>query len=200
MEREVSERIALLERRTKETTIDLNVNLDGTGKSDIKTSIPFLDHLLYSFATYSNIDIQLIADSKDKIEHHLIEDIGIVLGQAINKALGKRERITRFGHALIPMDESLSKVAIDLIIRPYYHIDLKLEREYIENVSKEDILHFIQSFVSNLNCCIHIIVEYGTNDHHKLESVIKAFSIALKIAMRIDSKNKEMPTTKGMMW
>lgn len=199
MDRGVNERIALLERRTKETTIDLNVNLDGTGKSDIKTSIPFLDHLLNSFATYSNIDIQLIADSKDKIKHHLIEDIGIVLGQAINKALGNRERITRFGHALIPMDESLSKVVIDLIIRSYYYIDLKLEREYIENISKEDILHFIQSFVSNLNCCIHIIVEYGTNDHHKLESIIKAFSIALKIAMRIDPKNKEMPTTKGMM-
>ena len=199
MDRGANERIALLERRTKETTIDLNVNLDGTGKSDIKTSIPFLDHLLNSFATYSNIDIQLIADSKDKIKHHLIEDIGIVLGQAINKALGNRERITRFAHALIPMDESLSKVVIDLIIRPYYYIDLKLEREYIENISKEDILHFIQSFVSNLNCCIHIIVEYGTNDHHKIESIIKAFSIALKIAMRIDPKNKEMPTTKGMM-
>ena len=199
MDRGTNERIALLERRTKETTIDLNVNLDGTGKSDIKTSIPFLDHLLNSFATYSNIDIQLIADSKDKIKHHLIEDIGIVLGQAINKALGNRERITRFGHALIPMDESLSKVVIDLIIRSYYYIDLKLEREYIENISKEDILHFIQSFVSNLNCCIHIIVEYGTNDHHKLESIIKALSIALKIAMRIDPKNKEMPTTKGMM-
>jgi imidazoleglycerol-phosphate dehydratase len=199
LDRGVNERIALLERRTKETTIDLNVNLDGTGKSDIKTSIPFLDHLLNSFATYSNIDIQLIADSKDKIKHHLIEDIGIVLGQAINKALGNRERITRFGHALIPMDESLSKVVIDLIIRSYYYIDLKLEREYIENISKEDILHFIQSFVSNLNCCIHIIVEYGTNDHHKIESIIKAFSIALKIAMRIDPKNKEMPTTKGMM-
>ena len=199
MDRGANERIALLERRTKETTIDLNVNLDGTGKSDIKTSIPFLDHLLNSFATYSNIDIQLIADSKDKIKHHLIEDIGIVLGQAINNALGNRERITRFGHALIPMDESLSKVVIDLIIRSYYYIDLKLEREYIENISKEDILHFIQSFVSNLNCCIHIIVEYGTNDHHKLESIIKAFSIALKIAMKIDPRNKEMPTTKGMM-
>jgi imidazoleglycerol-phosphate dehydratase len=199
LDKGTNERIALLERRTKETTIDLNVNLDGTGKSDIKTSIPFLDHLLNSFATYSNIDIQLIADSKDKIKHHLIEDIGIVLGQAINKALGNRERITRFGHALIPMDESLSKVVIDLIIRSYYYIDLKLEREYIENISKEDILHFIQSFVSNLNCCIHIIVEYGTNDHHKIESIIKAFSIALKIAMRIDPKNKEMPTTKGMM-
>lgn len=199
MDRGTNERIALLERRTKETTIDLNINLDGTGKSDIKTSIPFLDHLLNSFATYSNIDIQLIADSKDKIKHHLIEDIGIVLGQAINNALGNRERITRFGHALIPMDESLSKVVIDLIIRSYYYIDLKLEREYIENISKEDILHFIQSFVSNLNCCIHIIVEYGTNDHHKLESIIKAFSIALKIAMKIDPRNKEMPTTKGMM-
>jgi imidazoleglycerol-phosphate dehydratase len=199
LDRGANERIVLLERRTKETTIDLNVNLDGIGKSDIKTSIPFLDHLLNSFATYSNIDIQLIADSKDKIKHHLIEDIGIVLGQAINKALGSREKITRFGHALIPMDESLSKVVIDLIKRSYYYIDLKIEREYIENVSKEDILHFIQSFVSNLNCCIHIVVEYGTNDHHKLESTIKAFSMALKIAMKIHPENKEMPTTKGMM-
>jgi imidazoleglycerol-phosphate dehydratase len=97
------------------------------------------------------------------------------------------------------MDESISKVAVDLIKRPYYHIDLKLERELIENISKEDIIHFFQSFVSNLNCCVHIVVEYGTNDHHKIEATMKAFAIALKTAMKIYPTNEEKPSTKGMM-
>lgn len=199
MDRIVKERIAILERRTKETSINLNINLDGKGKSSLKTNIPFLDHLLNSFARFSNIDIQLIAKSEDMIKHHLIEDIGIVMGQAINIALGNREKIERFGYSLIPMDESLSKVAIDLIIRPYYYMDLKLERESIEDISKEDIIHFIQSFISNINCCTHIIVEYGTNDHHKIEATIKAFAIALKNAMKMDSGIEDKPSTKGMM-
>jgi imidazoleglycerol-phosphate dehydratase len=129
----------------------------------------------------------------------LVEDVGIVLGQAINKALGEREKISRFGYSMIPMDESISKVAVDLIKRPNTHIDLKLERELIENISKEDIIHFIQSFVSNLNCCTHIIVEYGLNDHHKIEATMKAFAIALKTAMKFDLINEEKPSTKGMM-
>ncbi len=199
MIKEAKERIALLERRTREVSIESNVNLDGTGKSEIKTNIPFLDHLINAFARYSNIDINLIAKSEDLIKHHLIEDIGIVLGQSINRALGDREKISRFGYSLVPMDESISKVAVDLIKRPYYHIDLKLERESIENISKEDIVHFIQSFVSNLNCCVHLVVEYGINDHHKIEATMKAFAIALKIAMKIDSSNEEKPSTKGMM-
>jgi imidazoleglycerol-phosphate dehydratase len=197
--KEAKERIALLERRTREVSIELNVNLDGTGKSEIKTNVPFLDHLINAFARYSNIDINLIAKSEDRIKHHLIEDIGIVLGQSINRALGSREKISRFGYSLVPMDESISKVAVDLIKRQYCHIDLKLERETIENISKEDIIHFIQSFVSNLNCCVHIVVEYGVNDHHKIEATMKAFAIALKIAMKIDSNNEEKPSTKGMM-
>jgi imidazoleglycerol-phosphate dehydratase len=197
--REVKERIAHIERKTKEVLIDAKVNLDGTGKSNIKTNVSFLDHLINSFSQYSKIDINLTASSEDQIKHHLIEDIGIVLGQAINRALGNREKITRFGYALIPMDESISKVAVDLIKRPYYHIDLKLERELIENISREDIIHFIQSFVSNLNCCVHIVVEYGSNDHHKLEATMKSFAIALKIAMKIDPSNEEKPSTKGMM-
>ncbi len=199
MVREAKERIVHLERRTKEVSIDLNVSLDGTGKSDIKTNIPFLDHIINSFARYSNIDIYLTANSEDLLKHHLIEDIGIVLGQAINKALMDREKINRFGYSLIPMDEAISKVAIDLIKRPYHHLDLKLERESIENISKEDIIHFIQSFVSNLNCCVHIVVEYGANDHHKIEATMKAFAIALKTAMKIDPTNEEKPSTKGMM-
>ena len=192
-------RIAHLERRTTEVSIKVEVNLDGSGKSNIKSNISFLDHLIISFARYSKIDINLISNSEDQINHHLIEDIGIVLGQTIDKALGERERISRFGYSLIPMDESISKVAVDLIKRPHYHLDLKLERELIENISKEDIIHFFQSFVSNLNCCVHIVVEYGTNDHHKIEATMKAFAIALKIAMKIDPTNEEKPSTKGMM-
>ena len=193
------ERITHLERRTKEVSIDIKINLDGKGTSDITTNIPFLDHIISSFARHSKIDINLTATSEDHIKHHLVEDVGIVLGQAINKALGEREKISRFGYSLIPMDESISKVAVDLIKRPYYHIDLKLERELIENISKEDIIHFFQSFVSNLNCCVHIVVEYGTNDHHKIEATMKAFAIALKTAMKIYPTNEEKPSTKGMM-
>ena len=193
------ERITHLERRTKEVSIDIKINLDGKGTSDITTNIPFLDHIISSFARHSKIDINLTATSEDHIKHHLVEDVGIVLGQAINKALGERERISRFGYSLIPMDESISKVAVDLIKRPYYHIDLKLERELIESISKEDIIHFFQSFVSNLNCCVHIVVEYGTNDHHKIEATMKAFAIALKTAMKIYPTNEEKPSTKGMM-
>ena len=193
------ERITHLERRTKEVSIDIKINLDGNGTSDITTNIPFLDHIISSFARHSRIDINLTATSEDHIKHHLVEDVGIVLGQAINKALGEREKISRFGYSLIPMDESISKVAVDLIKRPYSHIDLKLERESIENISKEDIIHFIQSFVSNLNCCTHIIVEYGLNDHHKIEATMKAFAIALKTAMKFDPINEEKPSTKGMM-
>ncbi len=193
------ERIAHLERRTTEVSIKVEVNLDGSGKSNIKSNISFLDHLINSFARHSKIDINLISNSEDQINHHLIEDIGIVLGQAIDKALGEREKISRFGYSLIPMDESISKVAVDLIKRPYYHLDLKLERETIENISKEDIIHFFQSFVSNLNCCVHIVVEYGINDHHKIEATMKAFAIALKIAMKINPNNEEKPSTKGMM-
>jgi imidazoleglycerol-phosphate dehydratase len=197
--KEAMERITHLERRTKEVSIDIKVNLDGNGTSDITTNIPFLDHIISSFARHSKIDINLTATSEDHIKHHLVEDVGIVLGQAINKALGEREKISRFGYSLIPMDESISKVAVDLIKRPYSHIDLKLERELIENISKEDIIHFIQSFVSNLNCCTHIIVEYGLNDHHKIEATMKAFAIALKTAMKFDPINEEKPSTKGMM-
>ena len=193
------ERITHLERRTKEVSIDIKINLDGKGTSDITTNIPFLDHIISSFARHSKIDINLTATSEDHIKHHLVEDVGIVLGQAINKALGEREKISRFGYSLIPMDESISKVAVDLIKRPYSHIDLKLERELIENISKEDIIHFIQSFVSNLNCCTHITVEYGLNDHHKIEATMKAFAIALKTAMKFDPINEEKPSTKGMM-
>lgn len=193
------QRTCEVERKTKEVSILAKINLDGNGNSDVTTGIDFLDHIIVSFSKHSKIDLELNAKSEDGIKHHLIEDTGIVLGQAIDKALGKRENINRFGNAVIPMDESMSSVAVDLIKRQHNHIDMKLERENIENISQEDIIHFFQSFGSNLNCCLHINVEYGSNDHHKIESAIKATAVALRNAIRIDPTSKGEPTTKGMM-
>lgn len=190
-----------IERKTKEVSIVAKIDLDGKGNSKVNTGVDFLDHIIISFSKHSKIDLELSAKSEDGIKHHLIEDTGIILGQAIAKALGKRERINRFGNATVPMDESVTSVAIDLIKRQYSHIDLKLEREKIEDISQEDIIHFFQSFIGNLNCCMHIIVHYGTNDHHKIESAIKATALALKNAIKIDRTNEGefLPTTKGMM-
>lgn len=199
METEVRQRKIQLERRTKEVSINAEIDLDGTGKYNLNTGIPFLDHIIGAFSKHSKIDINLMANSEDQIKHHLIEDIGIVLGQSINKALGSRERISRFGYAIIPMDESISRVAIDLIKRQYSIVNLKLEMEKTEDISREDITHFIESLVSNLNCCTHIIVEYGSNDHHKIESAVKALALALKEAVKIHAFNEEKPTTKGVM-
>jgi imidazoleglycerol-phosphate dehydratase len=194
------QRTSEIERKTKEVSIVAKVDLDGKGVSKINTGIDFLDHIIISFSKHSKIDIQLDAKSEDGIKHHLIEDIGIVLGQAVDKALGKRERINRFGNAMIPMDEAASSVSIDLIKRQYSHLDLKLDREKIEDISQEDIIHFFQSFIGNLECCMHVIVHYGTNDHHKVESAIKATAVALRSAIQIDPDNEgELPTTKGMM-
>ncbi len=195
------QRACTIERKTKEVSIVAKIDLDGKGNSNVNTGFDFLDHIIISFSKHSKVDLELNAKSEDGIRHHLIEDTGIVLGQAVSKALDKREKITRFGHAIVPMDESLSSVAIDLIKRQYSHIDLKLEREKIEDISREDIIHFFQSFMGNLNCCIHVIVQYGTNDHHKIESAIKATALALKSAIKIDLTNEGefLPTTKGMM-
>ena len=194
------QRTSEIERKTKEVSIVAKIDLDGKGVSKINTGIDFLDHIIISFSKHSKIDIQLDAKSEDGIKHHLIEDIGIVLGQAVDKALGKRERINRFGNAMIPMDEAASSVSIDLIKRQYSHLDLKLDREKIEDISQEDIIHFFQSFIGNLECCMHVIVHYGTNDHHKVESAIKATAVALRSAIKIDPDNEgELPTTKGMM-
>jgi imidazoleglycerol phosphate dehydratase HisB len=194
------QRTSEIERKTKEVSIVAKIDLDGKGVSKINTGIDFLDHIIISFSKHSKIDIQLDAKSEDGIKHHLIEDIGIVLGQAVDKALGKREKINRFGNTTIPMDEAVSSVSIDLIKRQYSHLDLKLDREKIEDISQEDIIHFFQSFIGNLECCMHVIVHYGTNDHHKIESAIKATAVALRSAIKIDPDNEgELPTTKGMM-
>ena len=192
-------RKSTLNRKTKETTISVSVNLDGSGKTSINTGINFLDHLITSFGKHSMMDLKVNSKSNDKIEHHLIEDTAITIGLAIDKALGNRSGITRFSYASVPMDESLAEASIDLVKRPFWKLVLSIKRNKIEDVSKEDLEHFFQSLLQNLNSCIHLTVKYGENDHHKVEAAIKSLAVAFRIASSYDKKQKGIPSTKGSM-
>jgi len=192
-------RIGRINRKTKETEVSVNVNLDGNGKISVKTGISFLDHLITSLGKHAMLDLNLKAVSKDGIAHHLIEDTGISLANAIDLALGNRSGITRFSYASVPMDESLAEASLDLVKRQYQKINLGIERNQIEGISKEDLEHFFRSFAQNLNVCMHVTVKYGENDHHKIEAAVKAFAVAWRAAASYDKKQKGIPSTKGAM-
>ncbi len=192
-------RTSKIKRSTKETDVTVSVNLDGTGKTSINTGINFLDHLITAFGKHAMLDLQVKSKSNDKIEHHLIEDTAITIGSAIDKALGNRSGITRFSYASVPMDESLAEASIDLVKRPFSKISLSVKRNNIEGMSKEDIEHFFQSLVQNLNSCIHLTVKYGENDHHKIEAAMKSLAVAFRVASSKDKKQKGIPSTKGAM-
>ena len=145
-------------RETKETSVSVSVNMDGSGKVSIDTGISFLDHLITSFGKHAMLDLSVKAKSKDNIEHHLIEDTAITIGSSIDKALGNRSGITRFSYSSVPMDESLAEASLDLVKRPYSKVTLSMKRSKIEGMSREDIEHFMQSLTQNLNCCVHITV------------------------------------------
>lgn len=193
------QRTAKMERITKETSVIVEVKVEGSGNINVKTTLPFIDHLITSIGKHSMIDINLMAKSNDGIVHHLIEDISIALSQTIDKALGNRSQIVRFGYAIVPMDESLAYVSIDLVKRQFCNIQLKLTRDSVEGIAREDLEHFVMSLAQNLNACTHIIIEYGDNDHHKIECAIKAFAISLRMAASIDKKMEGVPSTKGTM-
>ena len=186
-------------RETKETSVSVSINLDGTGKTSISTGIKFLDHLIGSFGKHSMMDLTVKAKSKDGIEHHLIEDTGITIGNAIDKALGNRSGITRFSFSSVPMDEALAETSLDLVKRQYHNITLSTKRTKIEGISKADLEHFFFSLAQNLICCIHITVKYGDNDHHKVEAAIKSMAVAIRNAASNDPKQKGVPSTKGAM-
>ena len=188
-----------IKRETKETSVFVSLNIDGSGKTSVNSGISFLDHLITSFGKHSMLDLTVQAKSKDKIEHHLIEDTAIAIGSSLDKALGSRTGITRFSYASVPMDESLADASLDLIKRPYSKITLLIKRNSIEGISKEDIEHFFKSLTQNLNACIHVTVKYGDNDHHKIEAAIKSLAVAFRNASLTDKKQKGIPSTKGAM-
>jgi imidazoleglycerol-phosphate dehydratase len=190
-------RIEEVYRKTKETEVKVKVNLDGEGKAAIATGVPFLDHMLTSLATHSLIDIE--ASVKGDLVHHMVEDLALGLGEALNKALGTREGITRFGNAAAPMDCSLAFAAVDLVKRPYFKIDLKLRGKKVEEMPTEDIVHFFESLTQTLQANVHIFVMYGSNDHHKAEAATKALALSLRQASAIDPRRKGIPSSKGVI-
>jgi len=184
-------------RKTKETEVSVKVNLDGSGKSNAKTGVPFLDHMVTSMATHSMIDIT--ANVTGDLRHHSVEDLALGLGEALNKALGARNDIARFGFAAVPMDCSLAFAAVDLVKRPYFKIDLKLRGKKIEDMPIEDINHFFESLATSLYANVHVYVQYGSNDHHKIEAAVKALALSLRQAVAIDPRRKGVPSSKGVI-
>ena len=184
-------------RKTRETEVTVKVNLDGEGKADANTGISFLDHMVASFATHSLIDVT--ANVKGDLKHHAVEDLAICLGEALNKALGTREGLARFGYAAAPMDCSLAFAAVDLVKRPYFKIDLKLKGKKVEDMAVEDINHFFESLATSLSANVHIFVQYGSNDHHKAEAAVKALALSLRQAVAMDPRRKGVPSSKGVI-
>lgn len=190
-------RIGEYSRQTKETKIHMKVNLDGTGITKTSSGINYFDHLIKTLGTHSLMDITITAQGD--LKHHLIEDVAICLGQAIRNAIGKGEGINGYGYAIVPMDCSLAFTAIDLVKRPYHKIDLKLSGETIEDMMQEDIIHFLETLASSLQINMHIWVQYGNNDHHKVEAAFKSLALSLKEAVTVNPKRGNIPSAKGTM-
>lgn len=193
-------RNAEIERITKETNIRVQMELDGTSQNDIRSGIPFFDHMLTLFAAHGFFDLAVHASGDLAVDlHHTVEDIGIVLGQVLAKALGDRRGIRRYGHAVTPMDDALASVAVDLSNRPFLvcHIPPAAPpgTQFDDSLARE----FFRAFAFNGGMNLHIKVEYGDNDHHVLEAVFKSLGRALDQATAVDGRNKDVRSTKGLL-
>ena len=188
-------------RKTKETDITLSLNLDGTGKSQLNAGLPFLEHMLDQTTRYSSTDLELVAKGDLEIDaHHTVEDIGITLGGAFEKALGDKKGIHRFGYAYIPLDESLSRVVIDFSGRPGLIYNVSYPRARVGEFDVELLSEFFQGFSNHAKATIHIDNIRGKNAHHIAETIFKAFGKAIKMAISIDEKNKDkIPSTKEFL-
>jgi len=194
-------RAAKIERKTAETTITVDVNLDGSGKTALATGVPFLDHMLDQVGRHSLIDLDIHADGDLHIDaHHTVEDIGITLGQAVKQALGDKKGIRRFGHAYVPLDEALSRVVIDLSGRPGLEFHVPFTRALIGTFDVDLVHEFFQGFVNHALATVHIDSLRGDNAHHQAETVFKAFARALRVACERDPRATGiLPSTKGAL-
>ncbi len=194
-------RTATVERKTKETQITATVNLDGTGASDISTGIGFLDHMLEQIARHSLIDLTVQAKGDLHIDfHHTTEDTGIVIGEAIHKALGDRAGITRFGEACVPLDEALTRVVLDFSGRPYLVWKVKFTRQKLGEMDTELFKEWFQAFAQSAEIALHVENFYGENSHHIVETCFKALAQSLKKAITIDPRKAgAVPSTKGVL-
>ncbi len=193
-------RQATVERNTKETQITISVNLDGSGQLEVETDLPFLDHMLDQIARHGLVDISIKAKGDLEIDaHHTVEDIGITLGQAVNKALDKTG-IRRYGHAYVPLDEALSRVVIDFSGRPGLEYHVQFVKGTVGNFDVDLFHEFFQGFVNHAMVTLHIDNIRGANAHHQIETIFKAFGRALRVAMEADPRQSGViPSTKGTL-
>ena len=190
-------RISNVERKTSETDIKIKMNLDGEGKYDISTGVNFFNHMLESFSKHSMIDLEIAAKGDIEIDdHHTIEDVGILLGEAFSQAIGDKVGIRRMAHAIVPMDESVATVAVDISGRSYCNMNLNFKNEKIGDMTADIVVHFFESFASSAKLNIYGEVT-GVNDHHKAEAIFKAFAKSLKDAIKIE--HNQIPSTKGVL-
>jgi imidazoleglycerol-phosphate dehydratase len=193
-------RQATIERVTKETQIKLSLEIDGTGEAKICTSVSFLDHMLDLFARHGLFNLQVDAKGDIDIDfHHTVEDIGIVLGQALKEALGDKKGIRRYGQATVPMDETLASVAVDISGRPYLVYHVSLPKVKIGEFDVELVREFFQAVVNNLGVNIHVNAMYGDNVHHIVEACFKAFARAMDQATQVDPRIEGVMSTKGKL-
>jgi imidazoleglycerol-phosphate dehydratase len=195
----MSERVAMVERRTAETSIELVLDLDGSGKYEIATGLAFLDHMLSHIAKHGVFDLRLRAAGDLEVDaHHTVEDAGIALGEAFAAALGDKAGIVRAGHAYMPLDEALAFAAVDLSGRPFAKVELKLLGREVGGLPPDLLGHFLESFAASARANLHVTVLAGANDHHKAEAAFKALARALDAACRIDPRRGgDIPSTKG---
>jgi len=184
-------------RDTLETRVSIRLNLDGSGASRIETPIEFLNHMLTSLATHSLIDLEVEAEGN--LQHHIVEDTAITLGEALLAAIGDAKGLTRFGFTRVPMDESLAEAVLDLSGRPYTVIELGTSGKAIEGMACEDASHFLRSLATSAKMTLHIHVPYGDNDHHRVEAAFKALALCLRQASRLDNARRGVPSSKGVL-
>ena len=194
-------RAASVTRNTTETKISVSLDLDGTGKYSVSTGIGFLDHMLEQLSRHSLIDLTVKAEGDLHIDyHHTTEDTGIAIGEAFNKALGDRKGINRYGHMYIPMDETLTRVALDLSNRPYLIWKVDFSRDKLGEMDTELFKEWFQAFAQAAGCTLHVETLYGTNNHHIVETCYKGLARALKIAISADPRQADaVPSTKGVL-
>ncbi|QBZ84008.1 Histidine biosynthesis bifunctional protein HisB [Hydrogenovibrio crunogenus] len=194
-------RQATIQRNTLETKIELSVNLDGSGKADLNTGVPFLEHMLDQIARHGLIDLTVKADGDTHIDdHHTVEDIGISLGMALKEAVGDKKGIKRYGHAYVPLDEALSRVVIDLSGRPGLVFKADFTRASIGGFDTELVAEFFQGFTNHAQTTLHIDCLRGKNAHHQAETIFKAFGRALRMALETDERMADqLPSTKGAL-
>lgn len=193
-------RVAKVSRKTAETDISVKIDLDGSGISNVGSGMKFFDHMLSSLARHGVLDLWVSNNTRSSDEHHVVEDVAIVLGEAIDRALKDKRGIQRFGHALVPMDEALAMVAIDIGGRGYFSSSIKFRSSRIGDMTSDLIIHFIEALAANARMTVHAKLISGRNDHHKAEALFKALGVALGDAVRINPRRGgSIPSEKGVI-